>query len=201
MAERLEPCGQRGVIQDGAVKERDLGDNSVGSAKVIDDSLVGADIQEDTLAEVPSATTAGTATNADNASLLDGRDSTEFVDGGGTIHRAADSALSPGSTLTLTTGLATISYACPNNLASNGTITFTNNNGGLAPVWTDDGASVGFNRVGVAPLNIGAAAGGDHVTIGSQHQQQPNRTVDADVFSVHDQGFQVCSVLIQAIVN
>ena len=69
-------------IVNGQVKEPDVGDDAIGSAEVIDESLVGANIQEDTLAEVPSASsaqTASSASNADNADTLDGRDSGDFV--------------------------------------------------------------------------------------------------------------------------
>ena len=53
-------------IKNGEVKNPDLAANSVGSGKVIDNSLTGADIKESTLGTVPNATHADSATNADN---------------------------------------------------------------------------------------------------------------------------------------
>ena len=81
-----------GDIKKGAVKASDIGRNAVtrpkirngavNSQKVGDDSLTGADINESTLGQVPSANTATTATNATNAAnadTLDGRNSTDFL--------------------------------------------------------------------------------------------------------------------------
>jgi hypothetical protein len=46
-------------IANGTLTQSDLAPGSVGSGKVIDDSLTGTDINESTLAEVPSAAKAG----------------------------------------------------------------------------------------------------------------------------------------------
>ena len=47
-------------IKDGAVKNHDLAANSVGTGKVIDNTLTGADIKESTLGTVPNAAHADT---------------------------------------------------------------------------------------------------------------------------------------------
>ncbi|SDD00065.1 hypothetical protein [Nocardioides lianchengensis] len=53
-------------IRAGAVKNPDLARNAVTATKVKNDSLTGADVQESTLAEVPSAAFATTAGRAGN---------------------------------------------------------------------------------------------------------------------------------------
>ena len=73
-------------IKDGQVKEDDLGVesvtntalglNSVASENVVDDDLAGADIDEDGLGSVPNADA------AENADLLDNKDSTAFQEVG-----------------------------------------------------------------------------------------------------------------------
>lgn len=73
-------------IKDGQVKEDDLGVesvtntalglNSVASENVVDDDLAGADIDEDGLASVPNADA------AENADLLDNKNSTAFQEVG-----------------------------------------------------------------------------------------------------------------------
>jgi hypothetical protein len=62
-------------IKNGQVKNPDLAANSVGSGKVIDNSLTGADIKESTLGTVPNATHADSATNATNAGHASSADS------------------------------------------------------------------------------------------------------------------------------
>jgi len=69
----------------GAVTSTKLGPDSVGSTRVIDNSLKGADVDESSFGQVPSAgsaTTADSASTAGNASLLDGRDSLSFAGNG-----------------------------------------------------------------------------------------------------------------------
>jgi hypothetical protein len=81
-------------IKDGQVKLGDLAVDSVDPSKVVDNSLSGADIAEETLGEVPSASTAesaqsaqtaqsaasaDTAATAQNAATLDNLDSTDFL--------------------------------------------------------------------------------------------------------------------------
>ena len=73
-------------IKDGQVKENDLGVesvtntalglNSVASENVVDNDLAGADIDEDGLGSVPNADA------AENADLLDNKDSTAFQEVG-----------------------------------------------------------------------------------------------------------------------
>jgi hypothetical protein len=53
-----------------AVTANRLAPNSVGSARVIDESLTGADIVESTLDQVPDAAHADRAANADNAAAI-----------------------------------------------------------------------------------------------------------------------------------
>jgi hypothetical protein len=68
-------------ITNGHVRNADIGGNAVGGGKVADNSLSGADVNESTFAQVPSAANAG------NAGTLDGKDSTEFLSSTG---KAAD---------------------------------------------------------------------------------------------------------------
>jgi hypothetical protein len=71
-------------LQNGGVATADLKDGAVDSSKVLNDSLGGDDVNESSLGPVPQA---------DNSELLDGRDSTDFLDTTGT---AADSQLLDG---------------------------------------------------------------------------------------------------------
>ena len=64
------------LLGGGAYAAAKLGKNSVGSKQVRNDSLTGADVDEGSLKEVPAATRAVTAANAE---LLDGLDSSELV--------------------------------------------------------------------------------------------------------------------------
>lgn len=70
-----------------SVKSKHIKDGQVKSVDVQDDGLTGADIDEDSVGEVPSATgadsanfatSAGSATTAGDADQLDGKDSTQF---------------------------------------------------------------------------------------------------------------------------
>jgi hypothetical protein len=63
-------------LKNGAVATKKLKNGAVNSQKVKDESLTGADINESTLGEVPSANTANTAGNADR---LDNLDSADFL--------------------------------------------------------------------------------------------------------------------------
>jgi hypothetical protein len=85
-----------GDLKKNAVKAADIARNAVttpklrtgavNAQKVRNDSLTGADINESTLGQVPSANTANTAThatNAGNADTLDGRNSTDFLPANG----------------------------------------------------------------------------------------------------------------------
>jgi hypothetical protein len=76
-------------IKDGAVKNPDLGANSVGTGKVLDNTLTGADINELTLGKVPSAA------NADSANSLNGATAADFVSAG-TVRRFGPVVVSPG---------------------------------------------------------------------------------------------------------
>jgi hypothetical protein len=60
-------------LKNGAVATKKLKNGAVNSQKVKDDSLTGADINESTLGEVPSAANAG------NADRLDNLDSADFL--------------------------------------------------------------------------------------------------------------------------
>jgi hypothetical protein len=71
-----------GDIKRGAVKRSDIGRNAVNGSKIAsgavrssdvgNDSLTGTDVNESTLGEVPSASTANTATTANNSNQLGG---------------------------------------------------------------------------------------------------------------------------------
>jgi hypothetical protein len=71
------------VIKNGQVKTKDLGKNSINSAKVRPDALTGADVKESTLGTVPAATTADRASSAgvaDRAATAGHADSTAVAD-------------------------------------------------------------------------------------------------------------------------
>jgi hypothetical protein len=69
-------------IGPGAVTSTKLGPDSVGSTRVIDNSLKGADVDETSFGQVPSAASATSASTAGDANLLDGRDSSSFAGNG-----------------------------------------------------------------------------------------------------------------------
>ena len=154
----------------------------------------------DLLDGLDSTSFLGAAAKAADSEQLDGLDSSELVRGGGTVDRQFANLL-PGTSTVLTTALSTVQYTCPAVLTNPGSVTYSNTLAGLAPVWIDDGSSVSFTRVGVAPAVAGAAAGGDHLTISALHQIGPTRTVAVEVFSIHDLTFNVCTVSIQALAN
>jgi hypothetical protein len=112
----------------------------------------------------------------------------------------------PGAQVTLNTGLSTVRYTCPTTLTEPGTVSYTNNNGGLAPVWFDNGSSVAFDTKGVTPFSRPVSASGGHSTIAAIHQFNPEWTVVVDVFLANDPAGQItgapgCSVYMQASVN
>jgi hypothetical protein len=111
-------------IKDGRVKTADVADNAVNGTKVANDSLSGADINESSLANVPSATNANHATGADsatsasNAATLDGQDSTHFGVGimGGVMKDVGISAVASGiqwAPVGASTATATGSFVAP----------------------------------------------------------------------------------------
>ena len=61
----------------------DIQDGSLTGADVQNDSLTGNDVLESSLGKVPSATAADSATTAGDAEKLDGKDSSEFLQGSG----------------------------------------------------------------------------------------------------------------------
>lgn len=68
-----------------SVGTKQLRPNAVKSSKIADNQITGADVNEATLAEVPSAANAGSAANAaqaGNADNLDGLDSASFLQNG-----------------------------------------------------------------------------------------------------------------------
>jgi hypothetical protein len=66
-------------LKNGAVTKPKLAANAVGTGKVIDNSLTGADLNKSKLGKVPSAASADNATSAANANTLDSKDSTAFA--------------------------------------------------------------------------------------------------------------------------
>ncbi len=77
-------------LANNSVKSKHIKDGQVKSADVRNNGLTGNDIKEASLGEVPladAATTADSAASADDAELLDGLNSSAFVQGGGTAKR------------------------------------------------------------------------------------------------------------------
>lgn len=73
------------VLPKNSVGTKQLRNNAVKSAKIADNQVTGADVNEATLGQVPSAASAGsanTANTAGTAGLLDGIDSTGFLQNG-----------------------------------------------------------------------------------------------------------------------
>jgi hypothetical protein len=73
-------------IKNGQVKKRDLAKNAVNGARVVDNSLSGADINESSLGQVPTALTASHADSADHA------DSASTADSATSATQAANAA-------------------------------------------------------------------------------------------------------------
>lgn len=59
-------------IQNGAVLGTKIGKNAVSSAKIADGQVMGADVDESSLGQVPSAANATNATNTGNAATVGG---------------------------------------------------------------------------------------------------------------------------------
>jgi hypothetical protein len=201
-------------IRDGAVTEAKLADGVEGLQGPKGDKgdpclpsnpacvgPAGQDGSPDTAQQVLDKlmTVDGSGSGLD-ADALDGIDSSQFIQGAGTVLRHQQS-VAPGASTQLTTPYSTISYACPNPVSGAGTVTYTNTFGGLARTVLDGSNGVAFAAVGVTPLTLNTQASGDHVSIGAVHGVSPLRTVNADVFSGHEAGFNICSVYIEAIVR
>lgn len=62
-----------------SVKSKHIKDGQVKSADLADGGVTGADVSEGTLGEVPAANRAATATSAENAATVDGKDSGDFA--------------------------------------------------------------------------------------------------------------------------
>jgi hypothetical protein len=131
-----------------------------------------------------SVTTAklDSAAIAPNANKLGGLDPSAFVQGGGSLQWHFLSAAA-GSSFSISTRDSTMTYSCPSTLSSPGTVSFANNNGGLVPVFMDNGASVTFDTIVVAPLTKTVSASGGHVTIGAHFFDED---VFIDLLSAHD---------------
>jgi hypothetical protein len=66
-------------IKNSGVKSKDINLGGVKSSDVANDTLVGEDINENTLGKVPRANEADKATNADNADALQGNPASAFA--------------------------------------------------------------------------------------------------------------------------
>ena len=127
-------------IAPGAVKASDLGKRSVGTAKlapgavtgerIATDTVTGANLNEATLATVPSAA---------DSKLLDGLDSGAFVRGAGRT-RAVLGSDPEGGTPSAPVGLeigGSITLACGNPASIGSDFAFKNTSGAPLDVWTD----------------------------------------------------------------
>jgi hypothetical protein len=180
-----------------------IADGAVTAAKV-------AAADKDGTPATPSLRTLGSGAQqalagngkAADADLLDGIDSTGFIQGAGDLERVV-AFLNPGASQTVHTGPATIVFGCPANLGDPGTLSVSNDNGGLAPTWiAHDGAAPAFTRVGLGQATTTTAAVGDHVTIDMAVQQGvPTRTLFADVFTHNDGGFGGCDLSIHYVAD
>lgn len=152
-----------------------------------------------------SANTAGFASNAD---ALDGKDSSQFIQGQGqALHGAR--ALAPNganwfTVLQTPNPGVTIGYNCPSTLTNNGVLVIRNDSGETVNVFSDNG-SVGPDYKQLGP-NGGrwdqwAAAAGEHITI----QVQGTVITTIEVFSVHRTNppfpDNVCHIQAQALIT
>ncbi len=146
-----------------------------------------------------------------NADQLDGKDSSAFVQGGGSATRGA-LAISPGAFSTfLATPEFRLSYSCPasdittnngtlrvRNLSATETVNLFSDNGGTnpnhyGPLNTDDGSANDPD----SKFDQAAAATGEFVTFG----MQGSYVATIQVFSVHRASDNKCHVQGQALIT
>jgi hypothetical protein len=119
---------------------------------------------------------------APDASELGGLAASGFVQGGGKLQWQYLSAPA-GGTFSVSTRDSTMTYSCPATLTNPGTVSYSNNNGGLVPVFMANGSTVAFNTIGVAPMTTSVSASGGLVTIAAHFFDEE---VFIDLLSVHD---------------
>jgi hypothetical protein len=86
------PKGSVGTkqLKRNAVARANIKANAVDSAKVVNESLTGQDIKESSLAQVPSAASAGQAANSGHANAAGAVDRIVFRSAGGSVPAAPD---------------------------------------------------------------------------------------------------------------
>jgi hypothetical protein len=119
---------------------------------------------------------------APNAAELGGLGPSSFVQGGGSIGWHYLSA-GPGSSFSVSTADAKVTYSCPNTLSNNGTVTLSNQNGGLVPMFMVNGSQVQFDTIGVTPMTTSTPATGAYVTMAAHFF---NEEVFIDLITAHD---------------
>lgn len=147
-----------------------------------------------------------------NADGLDGKDSTQFVQGTGSVERgqvAVPAGVNNQTILTLSNPDIRLSYYCPSDVLQNGALMLTNtgseNLNVLSDRATDSSQPVQYRVVPPESEDIGGfnqpqrttAAAGDHLTIGVQGQSQAT----INVFTVHRPNSNDCHVQAQAVVS
>jgi hypothetical protein len=146
-----------------------------------------------------------------NADKLDGLDSTQFITAGPCSPVASCKGSNAGGaigilpgntgTIALGSGLFSVSYACPANLANPGVTTFTNTSGATLNVFADSGGAdptyTQLAPAGTAPLP-GTAAGDSYVWQ-IQHPTDGLATVHAA--TVNRPGGNDCHFQVQAVIT
>jgi hypothetical protein len=145
----------------------------------------------------------GKTEKATDSELLDGKDSTQFVQGGGMAHRGA-LAIAPGTFPTIMeTPEIRIAYSCPGSdiVSTNGILRIRNlGTTETVNLYSDNGGT-NSNHIGtLAPngtFDQFAAAGGEFVTFGVQG----TFVATVQVFSVHRDSDNKCHVQAQALIT
>lgn len=145
----------------------------------------------------------GKTDKAADADRLDGKDSTEFVQGRGqALHGARALGLSGVNwvpfLVTPNPGGITIGYQCPASVSSNGLLVIRNDSGETVNVFADNGLDgPAYRQLGPngGRWDQQAAAGGEHITF----QVQGTIITTIEVFSVHRA--TDCHVQAQALVT
>ena len=142
--------------------------NGIGTTQLADGSVTSSKF--DPGAEAP------------NAAELGGLAPSSFVQGGGSIgwHYLSAGA---GSSFNVSTADAKVTYNCPSTLTNNGTVSLSNLNGGLVPMFMVNGSQVQFNTVGVSPMTTSTPASGAYVTMAAHFFDED---VVIDLITAHD---------------
>jgi hypothetical protein len=140
------------------------------------------------------------------ADMLDGRDSTDFVQGPGEADHG-ESAMPPGSSLTNFFNTQDpnlgISYSCPSTLSQNGTLRIQNNGSAEVNLFSDNGSgNPSYQQLAPgASFDQGANAGGELITFGVHNFNGAHRVTTIEVFTVNRGSLNNCHAHAQALIT